>query len=60
MCSTDDYTHFQEQYLQKLKELQKRKDVGEDISKEQAEIRKRLQDAGILDENGEIVEIYRK
>lgn len=60
MCSTDDYTQFQEQYLQKLKELQKRKDAGEDISKEQAEIRKRLQDAGILDENGEIVEIYRK
>lgn len=60
MFSTDDYTQFQEQYLQKLKELQKRKDAGEDISEEQAEIRKRLQDAGILDENGEIVEIYRK
>lgn len=60
MYHTDDYTQFQEQYLQKLKELQKRKDAGEDISEEQAKIRKRLQDAGILDENGEIVEIYRK
>lgn len=60
MRDTELFMQFQEQYLKKLKELQKRKDAGEDISKEQAEIRKRLQDAGILDENGEIVEIYRK
>ena len=60
MRDTELFMQFQEQYLKKLKELHKRKDAGEDISKEQAEIRKRLQDAGILDENGEIVEIYRK